>query len=168
MRSYFLFLTLFSVFLLSVPLIAHEGHHEMVMEEKRDKPSGQEQDILAKINQDYVRDIKPIFQVSCFACHAAGTKYPWYYKIPGAEQLMDHDTQEAKKHIDMTSDFPFKGHGSPSEDLDAIGEAVNKKTMPPFRYRMMHWNSGLTDDQKQKILKWLEESQDKLFWDKNK
>lgn len=168
MRSYFLFLTLFSVFLISVPLITHEGHHEMVMEEQKDKPSGQEQEILTKINENYVREIKPIFQVSCFSCHAMGTQYPWYYKIPGPKQLIDSDIREAKKHIDMTNDFPFKGHGTPSEDLDAIGKAVNKGTMPPFRYKMMHWDSGLTDEEKQAILKWVEDSQDKLFWEQNK
>lgn len=169
MRSYFLFLILFSVFLIPIPLIAHEGHpHEEAGKEQKETPASQEQETLAGINQNYVREIKPIFQNSCFNCHSTNTQYPWYYKVPGVKQLLDHDTREAKKHIDMTNDFPFKGHGTPSEDLEAIGKAVNKETMPPLRYILMHWNARLTEENKKAILQWVEESQDKLFWEKNK
>lgn len=161
MRFYFLFLTLFSVFMISVPLTAHEAHpHEEAGEKIA---ASQEQGILAEINRNYVREIKPIFQNSCFNCHSTNTQYPWYYKIPGAKQLIDHDIREAKKHIDMTNDFPFKGHGTLSEDLEAIGKSVNKGTMPPLRYILMHWNARLAEEEKKAILQWVEESQNKLL-----
>ncbi len=162
MRSYFLFLTLFSIFLISTPLISHEGQpHEEAGEEQKE-PANQEKEILAKINQDYVRDIKPIFQVSCFDCHSTQTRYPWYHALPGAKKLIDDDITEAKKHLDMTNDFPFQGHGSPEKDLDAIQEVTEKKTMPPFRYRIMHWGSGLSKQEREKVLKWITESRQKI------
>ena len=39
--------------------------------------------------------------------------------------LLDSDVKEAKKHLDMSDDFPFDGHGSADEDLkDVFGLAI--------------------------------------------
>lgn len=137
------------------PLWAHEHHH--------DTQAGVREPVAAKaalvqINEAYLRDVKPIFQAKCFDCHSSLTRYPWYYRLPGAKQLIDHDVQEAKQHIDMTHDFPFEGHGTPSEDLEVIAEAVKKSTMPLWRYRIMHRGSALTDSERQIILQWVDEA----------
>jgi hypothetical protein len=111
-----------------------------------------------KINKAYLSQIKPIFQKKCFDCHSNQTVYPWYYKIPGVKQLIDDDISEAKEHLDFTSDFPFLGHEGPYEDLLAIKKTTQEETMPPLRYRIMHWKSYLTDTDKKLILKWISQS----------
>ena len=143
---------------------AHEGHHPADEHGEHIKKSAniEEAAIFKKINNDYVKNVRPIFQQSCFNCHSTQTQYPWYYKIPGVKQLIDHDTREAKEHIDMTNDFPFKGHGTVSEDLEAIQESIQKNTMPLWRYRVMHRDSQLKDAEKQTILKWVKESEERL------
>lgn len=73
-----------------------------------------------EINESYIASVKPIFKNSCFDCHSSSTYYPWYSKVPGAKHLIESDISEAKEHLDMGADFPFKGHGSPKEDLEAI------------------------------------------------
>lgn len=139
---------------------AHEEHHHQAPHKdlEQEGQSINEREVWVKINENYLRDIKPIFQRSCFDCHTLETRYPWYYNLPGAKQLIDRDTREAMKHIDMTTDFPFKGHGSPSEDLEEIKKTIIKDTMPPFRYKIMHWRSRLTEEEKQKIIRWVEEN----------
>lgn len=62
----------------------------------------------------------------------------------------------------MSNDFPFEGHGSPLEDLDAIEKTVNDGTMPPWNYRLMHPSSTLTDSEKSTVLRWIEESREIL------
>lgn len=62
--------------------------------------------------------------------------------------------KEAKEHLDFTNDFPFQGHGSPKEDLEAIADSMRDESMPPFRYRIMHWKTQLTDQEREMILKW--------------
>lgn len=136
-------------------------HHEKTEVEKK-ASTHNEEEALKTINQNYVKNVKQIFQASCFDCHSGQTRYPWYYKIPGAKQLIDRDIREARKHIDMSDDFPFNGHGTPSEDLEALQKSIQKSTMPPFRYKITHWNSQLSQEQKRVILKWIEESQDEL------
>lgn len=117
---------------------------------------------LNEINEEYKERVKSIFQKSCFDCHSQQTRYPWYYKIPGAKGLIDSDLAEAKKHIDLTNDFPFHGHGSPEEDLSAIRKAVEENTMPPFRYRILHPGANLNKTEREAILQWIKESLDQL------
>src|SRR5947207_1276617 len=94
--------------------------------------------------QIYLTTIKPIFEEKCFNCHSNQTRYPWYYKFPIIKTLIDQDIENARDHIDMSTDFPFQGHGTPREVLQAIRRVVRKGIMPPFLYRLGHWDSKLT------------------------
>lgn len=137
---------------------AHNDEHHGHVEKKTDVVSDTEEQTLRKINEEYITQVKPIFQISCMNCHSSNTKYPWYHVIPGAKHLIDHDVRESKVHLDMTNDFPFRGHGSPTEDLEAIKKAINDKTMPPFRYRALHWSSALKPEDVKTIYAWIEKS----------
>lgn len=106
------------------------------------------------INRRYVEHVKPIFVEKCGDCHSSRIHYPWYYPVPGVRQLIDRDHREAMKHLDFSSDFPFGGHGSPKEDLRAIQESLRKDSMPPFRYRALHWKSKLTAEEKRIVTEW--------------
>lgn len=152
------------IFVLSVGLFAHERHHHSEQEVQELKiPSNESQmEIFKTINADYLKTVKPIFQNSCFNCHSSQNHFPWYHSLPFVNGFLGSDVQEAKKHMDLSNDFPFKGHGTPEEDLEAIGKSVREGAMPPFRYRLMHWRSGLSKEEKGKIFKWVEESQKKL------
>ncbi len=131
--------------LLVSPLLAHEAHHTA--------PSVPV--AAPRLAETYRREIEPIFQKKCFDCHSTKTRYPWYYKLPGARQLIDYDTREAKEHIDMTDGFPFQGHHSLEDQLKDLGEVVEKNKMPLWRYRLLHPGSGLTRKEKETILNWL-------------
>jgi hypothetical protein len=114
--------------------------------------------IYKTINIEYIKDIKPIFKKKCFDCHGNATKFPWYYKIPGIKQMIDYDIKEAKKHIDMSKDFPFISHETPLKDLNSLEEAVLLDDMPPLRYILGHWDSRLSESEKESIIKWSKES----------
>ncbi|MFH1017752.1 MAG: heme-binding domain-containing protein [Pseudomonadota bacterium] len=117
---------------------------------------------LGLSNQRYVSSVKPIFQEACLDCHSDQTRFPWYYELPWVKGLIDKDISEAKKHIDMTGDFPFRGHGSPEEDLKAIEKVVREKEMPPFRYRVMHPASGINQVQREAVFRWIRDTQQEL------
>ena len=141
--------------------LAHEGHHpEKALKGKQKQKMDK---AVKEIGLDYQRNVEPIFRVSCFNCHSNSTQYPWYHRIPGLKGMIDDDVTEAKKHIDMSNGYPFKGHGNLESDLKAIAYQVDKGKMPPFKYRMMHWKSGLTEKQEQEVEDWTERGLDKLF-----
>lgn len=138
---------------------AHRNH-QLQKVEARPAPESKDQewlDRLAQVNESYVRDVKPIFLKKCMDCHSDQTRFPWYSSIPGVEQLIQSDIKEAKEHIDMSKDFPFAGHGEPIEDLEELLETVNTGSMPPLRYKILHWGSGLTETEKKTIRQWIRE-----------
>jgi len=114
--------------------------------------------INQEISKKYVENVEKIFVTKCFDCHSDNTRFPWYYSLPVVKQLIDHDIAEAKRHLDMNGGFPFKSHSTPLNDLKEIKENIMDGDMPPFRYRIMHKNSSVTDDEKAIIEKWVNES----------
>jgi cytochrome c551/c552 len=120
---------------------------------------------LSQVRTLYENTVKNIFQKSCFTCHGQmqTTLFPWYYKVPGIQQLIDHDVTEAKKHLDITQGFPFKGHGTPQSDLEAIEESIKKNSMPPWRFEFMHGDAKLSQKDKKAILDWIAKSKELLY-----
>ena len=115
---------------------------------------------IAEIRAAYLSQVKPIFRQKCFDCHSAETRYPWYYNIPGARQLIDHDIRDARKHIDMNIDFPFGGsHHNPAEALKVISDEVSEDGMPPWTYRIMHSGAALTKEERAIVLDWIRKAQ---------
>jgi hypothetical protein len=110
------------------------------------------------INDQYIKKIRPIFQKKCFDCHSNQTNFPWYHSLPVIKGLLDADINEGRKHIDMSDDFPFEGHGSAEEDLKAIQKDVNENSMPPMKYWLIHWRSRLTKEERLRINIWIDES----------
>ncbi|MBI2607993.1 MAG: heme-binding domain-containing protein [Deltaproteobacteria bacterium] len=113
---------------------------------------------LESINNLYSQAIQPIFKNKCLDCHGGPSQFPWYHRLPIAKQLMDDDVREGKKHLDISSGFPFKGHGSPLDDLKAIEKVVKERTMPPMRYWLLHWNCRLTKKERLAIVTWVQQS----------
>ncbi|MBK9294171.1 MAG: heme-binding domain-containing protein [Oligoflexia bacterium] len=143
---------------------AHKNHNSVPQNAPQLKPQEMQ---LFTINEFYKDKVKPIFQKKCFDCHSQNTQYPWYYKIPGAKQLIDDDLKKAKEHLDFSNDFPFGGHGTPNEDLDAIEDVTKDNSMPPFRYWILRWDSRILYEEKRIILEWVNRSKAALK-EKNK
>ncbi|MCH8227563.1 MAG: heme-binding domain-containing protein, partial [Proteobacteria bacterium] len=100
------------------------------------------------MNQAYLESVKPIFKIKCFDCHSNKTQYPWYYRLPFVKKTIDQDIQDARRHLNLSNDFPFGGHGTPKQDLEAIRSVLQDNSMPPLRYKIMHWNSELDSNEK--------------------
>jgi mono/diheme cytochrome c family protein len=131
---------------------SHGSSHEA-------KPPPQASVKMKKISEAYLKNVKPIFEKKCFDCHGSTTQYPWYARLPGPKQLIEYDVGEAKKHLDLSPGYPFKSHSTPIKDLQAIRESIKKGEMPPFRYRIMHWGSKLTDEEYEKVRQWTDDGE---------
>lgn len=144
----------------SVELSAHEDNSADAL--KKETNVDKNLPIYELINSSYLADIKPILEKKCFDCHSNATKFPWYYKIPGFKQMIDYDIKKAKKHIDLSKDFPFISHNTPLKDLNSLREVIIENDMPPLRYIIAHWDARLTKNEREAIIKWSEESISKL------
>ncbi|MGE4419631.1 MAG: heme-binding domain-containing protein [Sulfurimonas sp.] len=153
--------SLFSaVLLLPIMSFAHEDNSANAL--KKEVHVDKNLPLYETINSSYLANIKPILEKKCFDCHSDSTKFPWYYKIPGFKQMIDYDIKKAKRHINMSKDFPFISHNTPLKDLESLREVVIKNEMPPLRYVIAHWDARLTKSEREAIIKWSEESISKL------
>ena len=153
MRFLKFFLLIVVLLTLGLKAYSHQNHHKTDHEESADEKLK-----LEHINTMYSQSVKPLFENKCLVCHGGPPKFPWYHRLPLAKQLLDHDVKEGKKHLDISSGFPFKGHASPIDDLRAIKETMNKKSMPPARYWIIHWKCRLTEKERQTIIDWTTQS----------
>ncbi len=121
-------------------------------------------EVLQAINQEYLRNVKPIFTQKCLMCHAdsSGQTHPLYVVIPPISWLVAEDMRDAKKKMDMTFDFPFQGHGAAKDDLNATRKISQNGSMPPLKYKILHWQSGLTAQEKKTVLEWVQNSLDQI------
>jgi len=113
--------------------------------------------IYAGIQAGFVK-LEPILRKGCFDCHSNQTHYPWYHAIPGIKQLIDKDIRAARKRLDMSKGFPFSIKGRPADDLSRIRGELADHDMPPWDYRLMHWNANPTDAERDSVISWIDES----------
>jgi len=113
---------------------------------------------LKSISSSYIKYVEPIFRTACFDCHSTFTRYPWYHRLPFIRGMMDRDISTGRMHLDMSNGFPFGGHATSREDLDAITEVLADGKMPPLDYRLMHRDARLSDAQKKDVILWVGES----------
>lgn len=154
----------FTAFLISAAAFAHNGHHhgEHTNKAKTEDAAPDLKKTYEEINQEYATSVKPIFEMKCAACHSSGAAAPWYASIPIVHGIVEGDRSEAKEHLEISKGFPFAGHGTPDEDLEAINDVLKKGSMPTALYSFMHPSSKLTEDEKTKVRNWVESSQQKL------
>ena len=143
----------------SEPRAWSHGHHRHENKHQSDNVAASQDAKIKEINNNYLINIKPIFHKKCFDCHSNQTRFPWYHKLPFIRGWLDSDVVEGSQHLEMTSDFPFGGHGDVKDDLIAIRESTLKGTMPPFAYRIVHPSSKISEEDKDQILKWITESE---------
>ena len=110
----------------------------------------------------YIERAKGILMRSCGDCHSDKTRYPWYHAIPGVRMMIDSDIAEAREHLDLSGDFPFRSHATPEEDLQALRKAVSEETMPPWSYKLMHSEAALSTDDRKALFSWIDESLEAL------
>ena len=156
--------TLILILFLAFPALlwAHgKKHHDVHNPEKallaQIEPHHTEKTIFSRIQQDYQAQVQSIFTQKCFACHSSESPLPWYAAIPGIKQLIQWDTNEAQTHLELSQGFPFQGHGSPREDLEAILQTLQDRDMPPFRYWIFHPSHSLSPEELKKTRLWAEE-----------
>jgi hypothetical protein len=155
-------LLLLALLLQPVFSFAHKNHEHSKPTGSKPESVASGREFFGQINEDYSKTVKPIFEKKCMDCHSQNPRYPWYHGLPFVKGLIDGDIAESRTHLDLTDGFPFKGHGSPSEDLEAIAGSIKEGSMPPLRYLVMHPSAKISDEDKEAILSWIGRSQDLL------
>jgi hypothetical protein len=113
---------------------------------------------LLTVSQSYNTDVLPLFKRACMDCHSSATVFPWYHHVPGVAQWLDGHVAEARHDLDLSDGLPFNTDTPLSKHLRRISNVVKRGSMPLGSYKLMHPDSRLTDDERQVIVHWADDS----------
>jgi mono/diheme cytochrome c family protein len=88
----------------------------------------------------------------CFQCHSNETVWTWYSNIAPGSWLIAYDV------IDGRETFNFSEWNNRPGELDEMIEVIQEGEMPPIQYWIFHPDSRLSTQQKQDLIKALEDS----------
>ena len=134
------------VFLLVVLLIA-----QFFGPEKNDGDIATVNTFLVETNPP--ADVKKILETTCFDCHSAKTRYPWYNKITPINYWLDEHVKDGKKHLNFSkwSEYSLKRK---EHKMDELYEEVEKGEMPLNSYTWTHSEANLTEKQIAAVVAW--------------
>ncbi|WP_438989247.1 heme-binding domain-containing protein [Polaribacter sp.] len=134
------------VFLLVVLLIA-----QFFGPEKNDGDIATVNTFLVETNPP--ADVKKILETTCFDCHSAKTRYPWYDKITPINYWLDEHVKDGKKHLNFSkwSEYSLKRK---EHKMDELYEEVEKGEMPLNSYTWTHSEANLTEKQIAAVVAW--------------
>jgi hypothetical protein len=79
---------------------------------------------------------------ACFDCHSNETKWPWYADVAPFSWVIERDV------IDARSVMNFSEWTHAHELATEAGPAVIRRDMPPLKYRLIHTDADLSEDDK--------------------
>jgi cytochrome c peroxidase len=96
-------------------------------------------------------------QKACYYCHFSPATLPGYSRLPGIKQLSSYDVRTGQKHFRIDALFAALQDGTPvpEADLAKLEAVITDGSMPPRRFRAVHWGAGLSDADRQILLDWI-------------
>lgn len=103
------------------------------------------------------RDVKAIFQKSCYDCHSNETEWPWYSYVAPVSWLVSHDVKEGREHLNFSE---WDQHADDPELREEIFEEIDEGEMPMSIYLVLHPDAKLDQIDHEKIKVWAETASD--------
>lgn len=98
-------------------------------------------------------EVEAVLRTACYDCHSHETSWPWYSYVAPVSWLVAHDVEEARSEMS----FSEWGRLDPREQRELreeMWEEVSEGNMPLKKYRLIHPEARLTDEQKQILHDW--------------
>ncbi|MEA3228481.1 MAG: heme-binding domain-containing protein [Campylobacterota bacterium] len=93
---------------------------------------------------------KELFNRACADCHSNETKWPWYSNIAPVSWLVQYDTEEGRKHFNVSMWGKQK-----KNDGDEAKEKFEDGEMPPWFYVLPHPEAKLLESETEELAKGL-------------
>ncbi len=95
----------------------------------------------------------------CMSCHSFATDEPVYASIPIVGGLIEKDMKLGVANFDLSNVFINleKNKAISESDLAKIEFAINNNSMPLAQYKIVHWGSAISDNEKETLLSWITE-----------
>lgn len=100
-------------------------------------------------------NIDAILRRSCYDCHSAQTRWPWYSKVAPVSWMITRHVREGRSNLDFdrwSTDPDIEP--TPQQRLRGICRDVQKKIMPPGAYALVQPKARLSQQDVQAIGDW--------------
>ena len=89
---------------------------------------------------------------ACYDCHSNQTVWPWYAQIAPVSWLIQRDVDTGRQRLNFSEwDRPQRGARAQS-----IDRRIQRRSMPPWYYILMHARAKVTDVEKQALMQGLD------------
>lgn len=101
----------------------------------------------------------------CLACHSDTPAMPFYAHFPIVGGLVQRDIERARLNINIDLVLnAIKANLPPSEEQIAkIEYSAQYNTMPPLQYKLVHWQSSLSRDERDILIRWAQMARSSYF-----
>lgn len=87
---------------------------------------------------------------ACFDCHSNETRWPWYARIAPMSWVLQRDVEAGRSVMN------FSEWTRPYALAPAAPPEVIRREMPPAKYRLLHADAHLSEDEKLELARGLE------------
>ena len=95
---------------------------------------------------------------ACYDCHSNETSWPWFAELAPVSWLVHYDVTRGRKHLNFSTwDAYTSDPGTQLQKLKNIQKAMTADDMPPWYYRLLHPDSGLSESQRDAVTRWASE-----------
>lgn len=106
-------------------------------------------------------DVKHILDKACNDCHSNNTVYPWYSKLQPVDWWMNKHVVDGKKHLNF-DEYTSKSLRYQYHKMEETIEMVKEGEMPLNSYTWVHKDAKLTEEEKDKLIRWSESIMDTM------
>ncbi len=107
---------------------------------------------------------RTLAQRACFDCHSNETTWPWYTNIAPVSWLTQRDVDEGRRRLNFSNwRGPQAGGGGEGEGRfggggNEVARVIERGSMPPWYYVVIHPTAALTAQEKQHLITGLQNS----------
>ena len=98
-------------------------------------------------------EVEAVLRAACYDCHSHETRWPWYSYVAPVSWLVAHDVEEARAELSF-SEWGLLDPREQREKRQDIWEEVAEGKMPLAKYRWVHAEARLTEEQKGVLRAW--------------
>jgi hypothetical protein len=97
---------------------------------------------------------------ACFDCHSNETRWPWFTKLPFGSWLAVTDTIRGRNSLNFSEWGVLRSGEGEGEGRNSreIARVIERGSMPPGTYTLLHPEAVLTDAEKQQLIAGLQNS----------
>ncbi len=93
--------------------------------------------------------VATVLRRACANCHSHETEWPWYSKIAPVSWMLARHVSKGRAKLNFS-----EWSGASPNQLEEIGDAIYKNTMPPAGYSLMHPEARLSQADREVLLAW--------------